>query len=277
MAIILNEVHSPGVSINWTVKKALYQQQSDFQKVEILELEEMGRALVLDSVIQVTIKDEFVYNEMITHVPLFTHPAPERVLIIGGGDGGAAREAVKHATVKQVDMCEIDGKVIEACREYLPETSVSYDHPKVNLVIKDGVQFIKDHPNTYDVIIIDSSDPIGPAVELFGADFYENVYKALKDDGLFVCQSESVYFHPHVVKRINVALKQLFPITRVYTATTPTYPGFLWAYTLASKKYDPYEAMNREKQELQGRYYNHDIYKACFTLPTFLKEMLEEK
>ncbi|SNR98373.1 spermidine synthase [Anaerovirgula multivorans] len=275
MSIILSEYHSPGLSVNWTVKKVLYEQQSDFQQVTILDLEEMGRALVLDNIIQVTLKDEFVYNEMITHVPLFTHPAPERVLIIGGGDGGAAREAAKHATVKQVDMCEIDGKVIEACREHLPETSVSYDHPKVNLVIKDGVQFIKDHPNTYDVIVIDSSDPIGPAVELFGADFYNNVHRALKEDGLFVCQSESVYFHQHIIKRVNDALKQLFPITRVYTATTPTYPGFLWSYTMASKKYDPYDRMHVEKQAVQTRYYNHDIYNACFALPNFIKEGLE--
>lgn len=275
MAIILNEYHSPGLSINWTVKEVLYRQQSDYQMVEIVDLIEMGRALVLDGVVQVTVKDEFVYNEMITHVPLFTHPAPERVLIIGGGDGGAAREVAKHTTVKQVDMCEIDSKVIESCREYLPEMSVSYNHPKVNLIIKDGVKFIKDHPNTYDVIVIDSPDPIGPAVELFGADFYQNVHRALKDDGLFVCQSESVYYHQEIIKRINVALKELFPITRVYTATTPSYPGFLWAYTIASKKYDPYDRMNAEKQEVQTRYYNHDIYKACFALPTFLKEVLE--
>ncbi|SET27761.1 spermidine synthase [Natronincola peptidivorans] len=275
MPIILNEHHSSGFSLNWTVDKVLYQQKSDFQQVAIVELQEMGRALVLDNIIQVTVKDEFVYNEMITHVPLFTHPAPEKVLIIGGGDGGAAREAAKHESVKQVDMCEIDEKVIEACREYLPETSVSYDHPKVNVITKDGVQFIKDNPNTYDVIIIDSSDPIGPAVELFGKDFYHNVYNALKEDGIFVCQSESLFLHQNLIKKVYDTISKLYPITKVYTATTPTYPGFLWGYTMGSKKYDPYDRMDAEKQDLQTKYYNHDIFKACFALPNFIKEVLE--
>ncbi|SDK03469.1 polyamine aminopropyltransferase [Natronincola ferrireducens] len=274
MPFILSEYHSPGLSVNWTANKVLFHKQSDFQEVAIVELEEMGRALVLDGYVQVTVEDEFVYNEMITHVPLFTHPKPEKVLIIGGGDGGSAREAAKHPSVTQVDLCEIDPMVIEACREHLPEMSVSYNHPKVNVITKDGVKFIKDHPNTYDVIIIDSSDPIGPAVDLFGKDFYSNVHKALKEDGIFACQSESLFYHQDLIKDVHEMLKGLFPIARLYTATTPTYPGFLWAYSMGSKKYDPFDRMDVKKPEIEARYYNHDIYKGCFALPTFIKETL---
>lgn len=274
LAIVLNEVHSSGLSMNWKINKVLYNQQSEFQNIAIVELEELGRTLVLDGYIQVSVDDEFVYNEMITHVPLFTHPNPERVLIIGGGDGGAAREAAKHPKVKRVDMCELDPMVLEACREHLPETSVSYDNPKVNLVTMDGVEFIKNHPNTYDVIIIDSPDPVGPAVDLYKKPFYTNVEKALKEDGLFVCQTESVFFHIDLIKDVNDSLKSLFPITRVYTSTNATYPGFLWSYTMGSKKYDPMRNDNIEPQEFKTKYYNHDIYKGSFALPTFLREKL---
>ncbi|ARE86349.1 polyamine aminopropyltransferase [Clostridium formicaceticum] len=277
MPIILNEKHSTGLSMNWTVDKVLYHQKSDFQEVAILELQELGRALALDGAIQVTVKDEFVYNEMITHVPLFTHPNPEKVLIIGGGDGGAAREAAKHPKVKQVDMCEIDPVVIEACREYLPEMSVSYDNPKVNVITKDGIAFIKNNPNTYDVIIIDSSDPVGPAVELFQKQFYTDVRGALKEDGLFVCQSESLFLHMQLIKDVYASISSLFPIARVYTSTNATYPGFLWSYTMGSKRYDPLAKEELEPQTFQTKYYNHDLFKASFALPNFLKEELGQK
>ncbi|AOY78306.1 spermidine synthase [Clostridium formicaceticum] len=263
--------------MNWTVDKVLYHQKSDFQEVAILELQELGRALALDGAIQVTVKDEFVYNEMITHVPLFTHPNPEKVLIIGGGDGGAAREAAKHPKVKQVDMCEIDPVVIEACREYLPEMSVSYDNPKVNVITKDGIAFIKNNPNTYDVIIIDSSDPVGPAVELFQKQFYTDVRGALKEDGLFVCQSESLFLHMQLIKDVYASISSLFPIARVYTSTNATYPGFLWSYTMGSKRYDPLAKEELEPQTFQTKYYNHDLFKASFALPNFLKEELGQK
>lgn len=275
MSIIFNEHHSQGLSINWKAKEVLFQKQSDFQEVVILDLEEMGRALVLDGYIQVTVKDEFVYNEMITHVPLFTHPGLEKkVLIIGGGDGGAAREAAKHPSVHQVDMCELDPMVLEACKEFLPETSVSYDNPKVNIFTRDGIEFIKNNPDTYDVIIIDSPDPVGPAVELYSKAFYSNVHDALKDDGILVCQNESLFFHMDLIKNVQNSLKNLFPITRMYTATTPTYPGFLWGYSMASKKYDPLTKNDLEKQAFATKYYNHDIYRGCFALPTFLKNEL---
>ncbi|MCC5911391.1 MAG: spermidine synthase [Clostridiaceae bacterium] len=274
MSIILNEVHNEGLSLNWKINKVLYKEKSDFQEVAIVELESFGRALVLDNAVQATVNDEFVYNEMITHVPLFTHANPEKVLIIGGGDGGAAREAAKHHSVKQVDMCEIDPKVIEACREFLPETSVSYDHPKVNVITKDGIQFVKDHPNTYDVIIIDSSDPIGPAVQLYNREFYASVKESLKEDGILACHSESLFLHQKLIKDIFASVDSLYPITRMYLATTPTYPGFSWSYIMGSKKYDPFETKIDEKQVVDAKYYNHDIFKATFVLPNFVKELV---
>src|SRR5690625_1489036 len=167
--------------------------------------------LVLDGIVQTTVNDEFFYHEMIVHVPLMSHPRPERILVIGGGDGGTVREVIKHSTVQHVDLVEIDGRVIDLCREYLPELSHGLDDPRVHIHVADALKFVKEvEPETYDVVIVDSSDPLGPAVGLFKQEFYEDVARSLKADGLMVAQTESPWLTPEVVRDIVAAVDAAF-------------------------------------------------------------------
>ncbi|OYD09054.1 polyamine aminopropyltransferase [Paludifilum halophilum] len=267
-----------GFRASWKVKKVLYRELSSFQEVSVVETVGFGRALVLDGIVQTTEKDAFIYNEMITHVPLAVHPEPERVCIIGGGDCGAAREAVKYPTVQSVDMVEIDPKVVEASLQYLPEIA-GHGEPdsRIRFHYEDGTAFIRNRQGTDDVIVVDSSDPVGPAAALFEKPFYQDVYRALASDGIMVCQSESPVFHPHVLKRVHRTLKELFPVVRTYLAAIPTYPGGVWSFTLASKTYDPLEQGPERLQAGANRYIDRDVYQGCFRLPVYVKELFTDR
>lgn len=267
-----------GFRANWKVKDVLHREQSDFQEVAIIETEGFGRALVLDGIVQTTERDGFIYNEMITHVPLAAHPHPTRVCLIGGGDCGAAREAVKYPSVERVDMVEIDPKVVEVSLKHLPEVAGTGDpDPRIRFHYEDGAAFVRNRQDTYDVVIVDSSDPVGPAAVLFEKPFYEDVHRALKSDGLMVCQSESPMFHPHVLKRVHRTLKELFPVVRTYWAAIPTYPGGVWSFTLASKTHDPLEGAEARLRDETTRYIDRDVYAGCFQLPVYVKELLKEE
>jgi len=231
--------------------------------------------LVLDNVIQTTVMDEFVYHEMITHVALNTHAAPRSVLLIGGGDGGAVREIVKHQTVERVVHCEIDGAVIEASRKYLPEISCALDHPKVEIIIDDGIKHVRDNKNAYDVIIVDSTDPVGPAEGLFSASFYGDIFNSLKEDGIFVAQTESPFFNRDLIPRLYRDISGIFPVARLFLANVPSYPGGLWTFTMGSKKYDPYDTDIAEIPPIDTKFYSPAIHRTCFVLPPFVKELLE--
>ena len=201
---------------------------------------EFGRMLLLDGIIMTTIKDEFVYHEMISLPALNTHPNPKNVLVIGGGDGGAIREIVKHPKVEKAILCEIDGQVIEVSKKYLPEISCALNDPKVEVVVEDGIKYIQENKNKFDVILVDSTDPIGPAVGLFAKDFYQGIYDALKEDGVFAAQTESPWVNENLVKRVFQDIKSIFPITRLYLANVPTYPTGMWSFTMGSKNMIPY-------------------------------------
>jgi len=236
MDLWFTELQTPGMKISCKTTKVLYSDKSDFQKLGVIETEQFGRMLVLDNIIQTNIVDEFVYHEMITHVPLFTHKNPKKALVIGGGDGGAIREILKHTSIEKAVLVEIDGKVVEAAKKYLPEISCGLDDERAEVVIDDGIKYINEHKNEFDVISIDSTDPIGPAVGLFAADFYKAIYEALKDDGIFVAQTESPFFNKELIRRVFGDIKTIFPIARLYTGVIPTYPGGLWSFTMGSKK-----------------------------------------
>jgi spermidine synthase len=264
----------------------LYRQQSKYQRVEIIDTIAYGKALILDGMVMTTEQDEYVYHEMIAHVPLLTHPHPEKVLIIGGGDGGGAREALKHDSVKQVDLVEIDELVIEACKQYLPNLSNSFDHPNLNLYVEDGIEFVKNCPEkTYDVIIIDSTDPVGPAEGLFTSEFYKDVYRCLKDDGIMVAQSESPHFNTTVFQEIYHCYGNIFGYNNVhpYLVYIPTYPSGMWSFSFCSKNHlHPVNDldMNRPRQftsEHHLKYYNPEIHTSAFMLPTFVKNLLNQK
>ncbi len=275
MNLWVTEYQSENLTIGCRVKKTLYREKTQFQDIMIAETMQFGRMLLLDGIIQTTIADEFVYHEMITHVGLNTLDKPRRVLVIGGGDGGSVREILKHKTVEKVTLVEIDGKVIESAKEFLPEISCGLDDPRAEVIVDDGIKHVKENPNTYDMIIVDSTDPIGPAVGLFGADFYSDVYKALTENGLFVAQTESPFYNRNLIPRIIGDVRSIFPATRLFLASIPTYPGGLWSFTMGSKKYDPLKVDINSIQKMETRYYNPEIHRASFILPEFVKELVK--
>lgn len=262
------------------VEKTLFSGKSDFQSVDVVETRGHGKMLLNDGLIMVTERDEFSYHDMITHVPLFVHPNPKNVLVIGGGDGGTAREVIRHPSVEKCTMVEIDEMVVNACKEHIPQTSSMLSDPRIDLIIGDGVKFVEDaakNGQKFDVILVDSTDPIGPAQPLFGHEFYENIFKALTDDGIVVSQGESPFYQIKMQNKLVEILHDTFPKVSIYNFSNLTYPGGLWSFTFASKKYNPVADFKAERVEASGlefEYYNEEVHKAAFALPNFMKKRL---
>lgn len=275
----ITEEQSPHLRLSAEVDEILFSGQSDFQKIEVAHSLEYGNMLVLDGVFQTSEKEEFVYHEVMSHIPLFLHPNPKNVLIIGGGDGGVARECVRHEAVERVTMVEIDGKVVELAKQYLPDIADAMirQDPKLTVTIGDGIAHVAETENFYDVIIVDCSDPIGPGEGLFTEEFYKNTYKALKEDGLFVQQTESPVMHKPLVEEVFYCVNKHFPITRLYTAFIPIYPTGMHCFTMGSKRHDPLTWESNREQTFKTKYYNEDIQKAAFMLPNFVKDFLQER
>lgn len=264
------------VGLSLTITDMLHEETSPYQKIQVAESEQYGRMLILDGVFQTSVKDEWTYHEMVSHVPLMVHPHPERVLIIGGGDGGVAREVCRHESVKQVDLCEIDERVIELSKEYFPTISkVLLDQPeKLHVHVGDGIAFAKSVKNFYDVIIIDCSDPIGPGEGLFTREFYQSAKEALREDGLIVQQTESPIVQQKIVHDVFEAMGDVFPIVRMYFSHVPIYPECMHSFMIGSKKWDPLTVEIHREAPQPMRYYNKDIQKSCFALPNFIKELI---
>ncbi len=279
MDLWFSELHTPNFHVRVKVRQTLEFKRTPYQELAILDTLEFGRMLVLDGIVQTTEADEFIYHEMIAHVPLFAHGRPERVLIIGGGDGGAVREVLRHETVQRVDHVEIDEAVCEACRRWLPTLSSALDDPRVSQHFTDGVEFVRrvaeeDGP-TYDVIIVDSTDPVGPAVGLFGPAFYRNARKALRPGGVLTVQSESPWFMKQAVLRSYKGMSRSFPMVRLYTAHVPTYSTFAWSFTIGTDGADPAAADVPDPLPFETSYYTPALHRACFTLPAFIERLLE--
>lgn len=264
------------VGLSLTITDVLHEETSPYQKIQVAESEQYGRMLILDGVFQTSVKDEWTYHEMVSHVPLMVHPHPERVLIIGGGDGGVAREVCRHESVKQVDLCEIDERVIELSKEYFPTISkVLLDQPeKLHVHVGDGIAFAKSVKNFYDVIIIDCSDPIGPGEGLFTREFYQSAKEALREDGLIVQQTESPIVQQKIVHDVFEAMGDVFPIVRMYFSHVPIYPECMHSFMIGSKKWDPLTVEIHREAPQPMRYYNKDIQKSCFALPNFIKDLI---
>ncbi|MEQ8176076.1 MAG: polyamine aminopropyltransferase [Syntrophomonadaceae bacterium] len=273
MELWITELQVPGLKISCQTTETLRLETTAFQELAVVKTEVYGRMLILDGAIQITEKDEFVYHEMISQVALNSHPHPQRVVIIGGGDGGTLREVVKNPAVTEGILVEIDERVIQAGRDYFPNLSCSFSDPKARLMITDGIQFVKEHKNSFDVIIVDSTDPVGPAVELFSQTFYGNCYEALKDDGMLVVQSESPFLNEDVIKMAFGGISKAFPLTKLYLANVPTYPSGLWSFTIGSKKYDPEKPV--VNPQLNWKYYSPDVHEAAFKLPPFVAKIIE--
>lgn len=277
MSLWFTETENSNLALQYNVNKVLAHKQTKYQELIVVDTDRFGRTLILDGAVQTTVADEYVYHEMIAHVPLFTHPNPEKVLIIGGGDGGTVRETLKHKSVKEVHLVEIDPDVVAVAKEYLPEISCGLSDPRVIIQHTDGIKYVADHEDEYDVIIIDSSDPVGPAVGLFREEFYANVNRALKDDGILVAQTESPWLNVDIMMpEIYQGIKASFPITRMYLCYIPTYPCGMWSFTLGSKKYDPLEVDPSQIIDLGYRYYTPELHHASFALPQFIKELIGE-
>lgn len=273
--IWFTEKQTENFGITMKVKQTLHTEQTEFQKLDMIETEEWGNMLLLDGMVMTSVKDEFVYHEMVAHVPLFTHPNPEHVLVVGGGDGGVIREILKHPSVKKAVLVDIDGKVIEYSKKYLPEIAGELDNERVEVKVGDGFMHIAESENEYDVIMVDSTEPVGPAVNLFTKGFYAGISKALKSDGIFVAQTDNPWFKADLIKEVQRDVKEIFPITRLYTANVPTYPSGMWTFTLGSKKYDPLKVPEERFHELETKYYTKQLHEAAFVLPKFVQDLTE--
>lgn len=280
MELWFSEMHTPDVKLSVRVERQLCCVQSKYQRIEIFESPEFGRFLTLDGFMMLTEKDEFIYHEMITHVPMAVHPRAEDILVIGAGDGGVLRELCKYERVKRVDVAEIDSEVVRLCKEFLPQTAVGFDDKRVNIFYEDGLKFVRSRENEYDIVIVDSTDPFGPGEGLFSKEFYGNCHKALRPDGILINQHESPFYEKDalIVKRAHKRIVQSFPISRVYQAFIPTYPSGHWLFGFASKGLHPVKDLNAGWKSLgiPARYYNINLHKGAFYLPNYVEELLSD-
>ncbi|GGH87014.1 spermidine synthase [Pullulanibacillus pueri] len=273
MELWYTEKQTENYGITAKIKRSLATEETPYQKLDMLETEEFGNMLTLDGMVMTTERDEFVYHEMVAHVPLFTHPHPKHVLVVGGGDGGVIREVVKHPEVEKVTLVEIDGSVIEHSKKFLPTIASAFDDPKVEVIVGDGFMHIAESREAYDVIMVDSTEPVGPAVKLFEKGFYEGLSRALKEDGLFIAQTDNPWFKADLIRQVYSDVKEIFPITRLYTANVPTYPSGLWTFTMGSKKHDPLEVNEARFHDIETKYYTKALHKAAFVLPKFVEDL----
>lgn len=281
MELWYTEQHTDDVRFSIKVESQLYSGQSDFQRIDVFESKEFGKFFTLDGLMMVTEKDEFIYHDMIVHVPMATNPEIKKVLVIGAGDGGTVRELTRYETIEQIDMVEIDKKVVDISLEFFPQTSCKLNDPRVKLFFEDGLKFVRNKENEYDLIIVDSTDPFGPGEGLFTKEFYGNCFKALNESGILVNQHESPYYSAYAtsMQRAHKRIREFFPICGVYQAHIPTYPSGHWLFGFASKKFDPLTDLDAAKWNALGlktKYYNTDLHKGCFALPNYVKEMLEQ-
>jgi spermidine synthase len=263
--------YSP-INYVYQINGILHSEKSTFQDIVVLDTDYFGRVLVLDDVVQLTEKDEFFYHEMLSHVALHTHPSPSDILIIGGGDGGTLREVLKHESVRSVHLVEIDKRVIEVSKRFFPSVASGFSDKRVQVVEKDGSHYIKTIENTFDIIIIDSTDPVGSAKNLFTDDFFAGAFSALNESGIFVNQTESLHFHREFVVDVQQRLKKVFNMVGLYIVPLATYAGNWWTFSIASKKYPPGKPARRP--EVETRYYDWQVHEQAFLPENLYKKLL---
>ena len=281
MQLWFSEMQTPNVKFSIRVERQLYSGQSEFQRIDVFESPEFGRFLTLDGYMMLTERDEFIYHEMITHVPLAVHPKVKRVLVIGAGDGGVIRELVRYPEIEDIDLVEIDELVVEVCRKYLPQTACRLDDPRVHIHYEDGLKYIRSCEDEYDLILVDSTDPFGPGEGLFTREFYGNCFKALKDDGIMINQHESPFYAEDAAacQSMHKLIVESFPISKIYQAHIPTYPSGHWLFGFASKKYHPLRDLDETRWNMRGlgcRYYTTTLHKGAFYLPRYVEELLSD-
>jgi spermidine synthase len=273
----VDEIYQNAVRTGFRLKKRLFKGKSRFQSVEVVETTDHGRLLLIDGMTMVSERDEFVYHEMIAHPALFLHPRARRVLVIGGGDGGTVREVLRHKSVESCTLVEIDGLVVEASRKYIPQTAQALSDRRSRVLIEDGVKFVAETDETFDVVVVDSTEPFGPARELFGPTFYNNIKRILTEDGIVVSQAGSPFYEISTIKNLFRIAGKIFPVIEVCLFNNLTYPGGLWAFTFATKGLRPVRDFRPGRVKAAGlnlRWYNAGVHTACFSLPNFLQRAI---
>ena len=281
MELWFSELHTPDVKLSIRVDKQLYSGESDLQRIDVFESKEFGRILALDGYVKLTEKDEFIYHEMIVHVPMAVHPNVRKVLVIDAGDGGAVRELAKYPEIEQIDLVESDRQLVQVSREYLPKVSCALEDERLYIVYEDGLKFVRSKEDEYDLIIVDSTDPLGPGEGVFTKEFYDNCYNALKEDGIMVNQHESPFYEADATAcmRAHRRIVDSFPVSRVYQAHIPTFPSGHWLFGFASKKYHPVHDLNGEKwleRGIETRYYTPRLHVGAFCLPAYVEKLLRK-
>lgn len=281
MELWFSERHTKDVKHSLRVTRHLYSKKTEYQQIDIFETPEFGRVLALDGNVMLTERDEFIYDEMITHIPMAVHKNAKDILVIGAGDGGVVKELTRYATVERIDLVEMDGEVIDACRKYLPENASRLDDDRVHIYFDNALRFIRRCKEEYDLIIVDSNDPFGPSEGFFTREFYGICYNALREDGIMVNQQGSPFYKQDAkaMQRSHKRIVNTFPISRVYQAHIPTYAAGYWLFGFASKKYHPIDNFDPEKWKmlhLQTKYYTTRLHVGAFYLPAYLERMLED-
>ena len=281
MELWFSENHTPDVKLSLRLDRHLYSVQSDYQQIDVFESREFGRVLALDGNIMLTERDEFIYDEMMAHVPMAVHPGIRNVLVIGAGDGGVIKELTRYDRIESIDLVEMDPLVLDVCRKYLPGNACRLDDERVHIYTGNGLKFIRRCENKYDLIVVDSTDPFGPSEGLFTKEFYGNCYKALRDDGIMVNQQGSPFYaeDANAMQRSHKRIAETFPISRVFQAHIPTFAAGYWLFGFASKKYHPIDDLNKDAWNALGlktRYYTTRLHVGAFYLPAFLEEFLKD-
>jgi spermidine synthase len=272
-----------GFRVRLTADRVLFDSETEHQRLIIFENADFGRVMMLDQIVQLTTKDEFIYHEMMSHVPLFAHGKARKALIVGGGDGGVLRECLRHPELEQVTLCEIDRGVIDLCRQHFPQVSAgAYDDPRTRIVIADGTRFVAETEDRFDVIMIDSTDPVGPGAVLFTREFYANCRRCLAPGGLLVTQNGLPFLQASELKQSVGFFRELFGDASAYLANTPSYFGGPMSYGWATdnKKLRRHKKRRITKRYEEAgafptRYWRPDVHVAAFALPTYVQELVE--
>ena len=282
MEMWFSELHTSNVKLSMRIEEQLCSVESDCQRIDVLVSDEFGKFLALDGEILFSEKDEFIYDEMVTHIPMAVHPDVKSVLIVGGAVGGVARELINYICIERIDVVEPDEMLVEVCRKHFPELTSGLDDDRVNVYIQDALRFLGNKTGDYDLIINDATDPFGYTEGLFTKEFYGSCYKALKSDGIMVYQHGSPFYSEDKEECVKMHRKayQAFPVSRVYQAHIPTCSSGYWLFGFASKKYHPLDDFRPEEWKKLGiktRYYTTNLHRGAFMLPGYVEQMLEEE
>lgn len=264
------------------VEKQLFGGESDYQQIAVFQSREFGKMIVLDGEIIFSEADEFIYNEMIVHVPMSVHPMVKNVLIIGGGDGGVAKNLTEYTEIEHIDVVEPDEMFIQVSREFFPETAHGFDDPRVEIHNMDGLRYLRRCRDKYDLIINDSTDPFGHAEGLFTKEFYGSCFRALHEDGIMVYQHGSPFYDEDeaAFRAMHRKVYTCFPISRVYQASIPTCPAGYWMFGFASKRYHPlidFDPIRWKQRGIKTWYYTTNLHRGAFMLPKYVEDLLEEE